>query len=80
MKDFVAFGDIKNGAYSIHFVNNSASRMVKLDGLPKDLKKMNILVTNKDREMDNVGTVNISNGILEFELEATSFVTLINAN
>ena len=74
----VAFGDIKTGTYSIHIVNNGAKRDIKLEGIPKNVKKLRMYITNEDRDMDKTKNVRVTDGTAEFSAEAASFVSLIN--
>ena len=74
----VAFGDIKDGIYSINIVNNGAERKVTLKGLPGTIDDLNIYVTDKDRGMEKEKSIQLNNGTAEFILSPASFTTLIN--
>jgi hypothetical protein len=74
----VAFGDIKDGIYSINIVNNGAERKVTLTGLPKTVTSLNIYVTDKDRGMEKEKSVRVNNETAEFTLTPASFTTLVN--
>ncbi len=74
----VAYGDIKEGIYTVHIVNNGAERKVTLTGLPAALMQMKLYITDKDNGMDNIQTVRVENGTAEFDLRAACFTTLIN--
>lgn len=74
-----ALGDTKKGIYTIHLVNNGASREVILTGLPKDIKELKAFVTTDKRKMEEVNPVRVSNGKATFILDTTSFTTLIGS-
>ena len=74
----VAFGDIKDGIYTVHIVNNGAERKVTLTGLPSAVKQMKMYVTDRNHGMDNIKTVRVENGKAEFDLDSACFTTLIN--
>lgn len=74
----VAFGDIKNGIYSINIVNNGAERKVTLTGLPSTIENLNMYITDKDRSMEKEKSINVNNGTAEFTSDSESFTTLIN--
>ncbi len=74
----VALGDIKDGIYSIHIVNNGASRKVTLTGIPGNVKELNLYVTGQNRGMEKDNTVDVSNGIAKFTIDSACFTTLIN--
>ncbi len=74
----VAFGDIKNGIYSIEIVNNGAERIVTLTGLPETVKQLNMYVTDRDRGMEKEKSVQVNNGMAKFTLAPACFTTLIN--
>ena len=73
-----ALGDNEKGTYTVHIVNNGASREVSLKGLPADVKGFNIFVTNADKNMEADKSVKVSKGQAKFTVEETSFVTLIS--
>ena len=74
----VAFGDIKDGIYSIHIVNNGAARKVTLNGIPGNVKELNLYVTDQNRGMEKDKTIDVNNGIAEFTVDSACFTTLIN--
>ena len=74
----VAFGDIRDGIYSIHIVNKGASRKVTLKGIPGNVKELNLYVTDQSRGMEKDKTVEVNNGIAEFTIAPACFTTLIN--
>ena len=72
-----AFGNIARGEYSLHMVNNGASRPATIKGLPADISEMKICVTNETQGMQEMRDVRIENGEIRFQLPAMSFVTLM---
>ena len=74
----VAYGDIKDGIYTVHIVNNGAEREVTLTGLPSEVKQMKMYITDSAHGMDNIKTVEVNKGKAEFKLESACFTTLIN--
>lgn len=62
--------------YTIHLVNNSAGRKVNLTGLPKSMKKLKIVVTDKTRSMTSEKDIQVKNGQANFYLDSRCFVTL----
>jgi hypothetical protein len=75
-----ALGNIAEGAYTLHMVNNGAQRPATVSGLPADVKQLRIWVTDARRGMEEVGRVPVTDGKAEFTLEATSFMTLIGVS
>jgi len=73
-----AFGDNSKNSFAIHMVNNGAARPATLTGLPAGVKELSIYVTDGQRGMKQTGSIKVSNGEAKFNLEAGSFVSLIN--
>ncbi len=74
----VAYGDIKDGIYTVHIVNNGAKREVTLTGLPGNVKALNMYITDEHHGMDKIKSVRVSNGKAQFTLDSACFTTLIN--
>lgn len=72
----VAFGDIANDVYSIHLVNNGASRQVTLNGFPDSVKELQIYVTDPKRGMAAGQRLQVKDGIVQFTLDAGGFTSL----
>lgn len=72
-----AFADILNGLYTIHIVNNSATREVTLSGIPESVKSFNIYVTDATRGMEKVNTVNVTGGKVKFTIDAQAYTSLM---
>jgi hypothetical protein len=73
-----AFGDIANGLYTLHVVNNGAARPATLTGLPANVKQMRVWVTDSQRGMQELAPVAVADGKAAFTLDATSYTTLIS--
>ncbi len=73
-----ALGDNKKGIYTLHFVNNGASRKATITGLPVKIKSLRLWVTDKQRSMKAGTLVTVVNGKAICMLDATSFTTLIS--
>jgi hypothetical protein len=72
-----AFGDIANGVYAVHLVNNGATRPATLTGLPATLKELRIYVTDSQRGMKEGDRAAVTNGVAQFTLDTASYTTLI---
>jgi len=71
-----ALGDNSKHIYTIHIVNNGASREVHLSGLPAAIKGFNVLVTDEGTNMEKVKTIEAKNHQAIFKLQERSFTTL----
>ncbi len=71
-----ALGDHDKGVYSIQLVNNGAARQVYLTGLPKKVKSLRVIVTDKTHAMEAGKPIPVINGQADFLLHATSYTTL----
>jgi hypothetical protein len=74
-----AFVEQDKGIYTIHLVNNGASRQVTITGLPSSITTMNVFITNKDQGMAQTDSIKFNNGSAQFKLDGESLTTLINA-
>ncbi|MDH6306374.1 mannose/cellobiose epimerase-like protein (N-acyl-D-glucosamine 2-epimerase family)/O-glycosyl hydrolase [Parabacteroides sp. PF5-5] len=70
-----AFGNLAQGKYAVHVVNNGASRRVTIKGLPS-ASKVKVYATNSQLKMAEITDVQSSQGSISFEMPAISFVTL----
>ncbi len=73
-----ALGDNARGIYAIHLVNNGAERKITLSGLPKKIKHLRVLVTDKNNDMQQEKEVKVSDGKAVFQLRAIAYTTLIS--
>jgi hypothetical protein len=71
-----ALGNNAKGIYSIQLVNSGAARETTLTGLPKKVKSLHILVTNKDQSMKEGETIMVSGGQAKFTLAPMTYTTL----
>ncbi|MGH7494412.1 MAG: hypothetical protein ACREOO_18730 [bacterium] len=74
-----AFGNIANGDYAVHVVNNGATRPATLRGLPSSLQELRLFITDSERGMKESKRVPVVNGKAQFTLDAMSFTTLLGA-
>ena len=74
----VAFGDIANGRYAVHVVNNGAARQTTLSGLPDHVKELRVFVTDSRRGMEEGRHIPVYDGVAQFTLDAASFTTLMS--
>ena len=72
-----AFGDIAGGIYTVHVVNNGGGRPATLTGLPESVKQLRVWITDDQRNMQEGQPIAVSGGKAQFQLEPTSFTTLI---
>jgi hypothetical protein len=72
-----ALGDNAKNSYALHIVNNGSKRNVTLRGIPASVKQLDIYSTSKDSYMKQ-SEVKVKDGIAEFKLPETSYVTLIS--
>jgi hypothetical protein len=71
-----AFGNIANGEYSIHLVNNGASRKATISGFPAAVKELLMYITDSGHGMLLAGKLPVHDGMVEAELPPACFVTL----
>jgi hypothetical protein len=74
-----AFVEKTTGLYTVHMVNDGASRPVTLSGLPASVTKLIVYITDKTRDMAQVDAVNVTNGSVQFTLQGQTLTTLINS-
>ncbi len=72
-----ALGDNEKGLYTIHVVNNGATRQATIKGLPAETEWMRIYTTNKKRNMSQGRRIRVRDGEAMFFAEANSFITLL---
>jgi O-glycosyl hydrolase len=73
-----AFGNIAEGIYAVHIVNNGAARQATLTGLPANVKELRVWVTDTVRGMQEGARIAVSGGKAEVKLDATSYTTAIS--
>jgi hypothetical protein len=72
-----ALGDNKKGVYTMHIVNNGASRNATITGLPSSVKQLSIYVTDKKRTVKKEKIIHVLKGRANFRLDAGTYTTLI---
>ncbi|MBO9153580.1 hypothetical protein ACFOTA_15270 [Chitinophaga sp. GCM10012297] len=72
-----ALGDHQKGQYVIHLVNNGATRKTIIEGLPRNVRSLKVIVTDKTRNMQEEKPATVKNGRAELELGATTYTTLM---
>jgi hypothetical protein len=70
--------DASRAVYTVHLVNNGASRPVTLLGLPPSVTRMNACVTDEKRGMEKLEPVGVKNGSAQFTLQGRTLTTLVN--
>jgi hypothetical protein len=72
-----ALGNNSKKEYAIHVVNNGATREVILTGLPKKIKELHIIRTDKQNSMKEDQPTSVTDGEVRFTLDSSSFTSLI---
>jgi O-glycosyl hydrolase len=75
-----AFGNIAESIYTVHIVNNGATRTATLTGLPSTVKQLRLWVTDAQRGMQESDRISVTDGKAQFSLAATSYTTVIGGN
>ncbi len=73
-----AFGDLANGKYAVHIVNNGAARPATVTGLPAGMNQLRIYVTDSGRGMKEGKRIPVVSGRAQFMLAAASFTSLFS--
>lgn len=72
-----AFGNMVRGEYAVHMVNNGADCEAVISGIPAEVKKLKVYVTNTKDCMKETA-VKVENGLVRVHLPAISFITLLS--
>jgi hypothetical protein len=72
-----ALGDNAKHMYAVHMVNNGATRLVVLTGLPAKVRRLRSYTTTQTEGIKEGPPVAVKNGQAAFTLEAQSYLTLI---
>jgi hypothetical protein len=75
-----ALGNNNKGVYTLHLVNNGATRQVTITGLPASFKILHLYVTNQKWNMEDSKAVTVANGKIIFKMQATSYYTLMGSS
>ena len=73
-----ALGDNSKHVYTIHLVNNGASREVHLTGLPAGVKGFKVYITDEKSNMKLSKTIKVQNHGSTFTLKERCFATLFS--
>lgn len=73
-----ALGNDTTGIYLLHLVNNGAARIINLAGLPTNLKRLHVMVTDQKKTMEAGRNIKVNGGKATFRLEAGTYTTLRN--
>lgn len=65
------------GEYAVHMVNNGADCEAVISGIPAEVKKLKVYVTNTKDCMKETA-VKVENGLVRVHLPAISFITLLS--
>ena len=71
-----AFSKPATGQYTVHMVNNAASRVARISGFPRDAKQALVYVTNAKQNAE-AQLLQVKDGVLEVNMPAESFVTVM---
>lgn len=71
-----AFSKPATGQYTVHMVNNAASRMARISGFPAGVNKAWVYITNSHQNAE-AQMLSVKNGVLEVMMQAESFVTVL---
>ncbi|HTE02043.1 MAG TPA: hypothetical protein VK668_22295 [Mucilaginibacter sp.] len=73
-----ALGDNAKHSYTIHLVNNGASREVHLTGLPASITKLTVYITDHKKDMKKSGSIKVKDHECTFKLNERCFTTLFS--
>ena len=71
-----ALGDQEKKMYVVHLVNNGATRPMIIQGLPVEVQRLTMVVTNKKSNHSARPQVIVRDGQASFTAPANSFITL----
>ena len=71
-----AFSKPATGQYTVHMVNNAASRVARISGFPCEAKQALVYVTNAKQNAE-AQLLQVKDGVLEVNMPAESFVTVM---
>src|SRR5690606_11120023 len=72
-----AVGNIAAGEYAVHLVNDGAARGAVVSGLPPEVSRLRVFVTDSNRGMEELESVPVVDGRARVTLPALSFTTLV---
>lgn len=71
-----ALGNNKTHTYAIHMVNNGPSRKAVIKGLPGEVSKLRVFVTDSKRNMEELAPIPVRDGTASFLLTYGAYITL----
>lgn len=74
-----ALADRAAGVYTVHVVNDGASRPATISGFPAGIGELRVYVTDATRGMAEGARVPVRDGVARLTLDPTSFTTLVGA-
>jgi hypothetical protein len=72
-----AFGNKTGGQYAIHMVNKGARCQATVRGLPSDVIRLEMFVTDQVKGMERTADIGVVDGTVTFTLEPAAFTSLI---
>ncbi|MFM9950943.1 MAG: hypothetical protein ACKV1O_23615 [Saprospiraceae bacterium] len=73
-----ALGDLKQKNYAFHVVNEGPEREVILSGLPEKVKRLQVYVTDANKNMERGAQLKVEKGKVKFSIRAACFMSLMN--
>jgi hypothetical protein len=73
-------GSTRTGVYAIHLVNNGPARKAVIRDVPESIRELRIVVTNQDRNMEELKTITVTDNQAEFTLEPFSYISLFSTD
>jgi O-glycosyl hydrolase len=73
-----SFGNLARGEYAVHIVNNGAEREAVIKGLPSDVTRLEIYVTDTTRGMEKTGEIKAEDGSFMLNLPPAAMISLIS--
>jgi hypothetical protein len=74
-----ALGNIADGVYTLHIVNNGGARPAIVSGLPAGIKELRAWVTDRGRGMQELPRIPVKDGRAQLTLDATSYLSLVGS-
>jgi hypothetical protein len=75
-----SFGNTARGEYAVHIVNNGAEREAVIKGIPEDVTRMEVYVTNAARGMEKTGEIKAVDGSFKLVLPPAAMISLLSKN
>jgi len=75
-----AYADGERQTYTLHLVNNGATRVANITGLPANVRRLRAYVTDASRAMKEMRPIEVSDGMARVTLDCQSFTTLMGGS